>query len=786
VEKQGIEADDIIGTLAKKSEHRGVQTVIVSGDKDLMQLVSRDVIMIDTMKDKTYNVDGVREYLGVGPERVTELLGLAGDASDNIPGVPGVGIKTARKLIDEYGTMERILENAGKVKNARIRKNLEEFADQALLSRDLATIKTDVAMDFDIEAFRVRGPDLKKLREIFAECEFSSLIQALNIEEEATGRQIHLVFNEGELDDLLSKLLTAEELSFDLALSSEEAMKAEIVGIALCISPREAFYIPIGHDYDDVPKQLEKDTVLGALAPVLSDERIKKSSHDIKRSLIVFSREGVSLRGVRSDSMVAAYLLNPSQRSFDLSDIALKHLNRGLPSRKELTGSGAKAVPFAGIGIESAADYSCQRVMSVFRLAPVFDEEIKKGGFENLFSNVEMPLVAVLASMEEKGVLLDRVLLKELSHQFGELMETTEEEIYRLVGERFNVNSPKQLQVILFDKLGLPRGRKTKEGYSTDVEVLTNLARSHEVPARILTYRSFAKLRSTYVDALPLLIHPETGRVHTSYNQTVTATGRLSSSNPNLQNIPIKTMEGKRIRQAFIAPEGYELISADYSQIELRIMAHLSGDEFLINAFQAGEDIHRQTAAGIFAVFPEMVNDEMRRQAKVINFGIMYGMSPFGLSRELGITQKLAKIYIEEYFRKFKGVRRFIDNVLEDAREKGFVATLLNRKRYIPEIKSGNAPVRQFAERMAINTPIQGTAADLIKVAMINVYKKIKEKGFSTEMIMQVHDELVFEAPSEEKEEVMELIRKEMEGVITLSVPLTVDIKAGKNWDEAH
>jgi len=786
LEKQGMEADDIIGTLVKESKKRELQTVIVSGDKDLMQLVSHDVIMIDTMKDRTYDIEGVREYFGVGPEKVTEILGLAGDTSDNIPGVPGVGMKTARKLLDEYGTMEGILENAGKVKNARVRKNLEEFADQALLSRDLATIKTDVDVEYDFDGFRVTEPDPKRLREIFAECEFSSLIQALNIEEEDAGKQFYPVLEEGEFNDLLEKLRTAAELSFELELSSGEPMKAEIVGIALCVQPQEACYIPIGHEHEATPEQLKKDAVLAALAPIFSDEKIKKSGHDIKSAIIVLAREGIDLRGVECDSMVASYVLNPSRRGFELSDIVLEHLNRGLPSKKDLTGSGAKAILFANIALKEATDYSCRRANISFNLAPILTEKIKKGELEGLFHNVEMPLVEVLASMEEKGVLLDSDLLREISQQLGELMKLSEEKIYHLADEKFNINSPKQLQVVLFDKLGLPRGRKTKGGYSTDVDVLTNLARSYELPAEILTYRSFAKLRSTYVDALPMIVNPETGRVHTSYNQTVTATGRLSSSNPNLQNIPIKTTEGRRIRQAFIASEGYELISADYSQIELRIMAHLSGDEFLVRAFETGEDIHRQTAAGIFGIFPEMVNDEMRRQAKVINFGIMYGMSPFGLSRELGITQKLAKTYIDEYFRKFEGVRQFIENVLKKTREEGFVKTLLNRRRYIPEINSGNGAVRQFAERMAMNTPIQGTAADLIKVAMINIWRKIREKGLSTSMIMQVHDELVFEAPADEKDEVMDLVKREMEGVIALSVPLTVDINVGKNWDEAH
>jgi len=413
-------------------------------------------------------------------------------------------------------------------------------------------------------------------------------------------------------------------------------------------------------------------------------------------------------------------------------------------------------------------------------------EEIEKEGFTDLFYDVEIPLIEVLASMEKKGVLLDGKLLDELSQQLGGLLSLSEEKIYHLAGEKFNINSPKQLQVILFDKQGLPRGRKTKSGYSTDVDVLTYLAKSYELPAEILAYRSLAKLKSTYVDALPVLVNPGTGRIHTSYNQTVTATGRLSSSNPNLQNIPIRTTEGKRIRQAFIAPEGSIIVSADYSQIELRILAHLSGDETLIRAFQTGEDIHTRTASDVFGVFPEMVNAEMRRQAKVINFGILYGMSPFGLSRELGINQKLARAYIDEYFHKFHGVREFLDHVLEKAKKDGFVTTLLNRRRYLPDINSKNSTVRQFAERMAINTPIQGTAADLIKVAMLNIWRKLKGKGLSADMIMQVHDELVFEVPMAEKDDVMDLVRGEMENVITLKVPLKVEISSGNNWDEAH
>ena len=786
IEKQGMEADDIIGTLVKTCALDEVETIIASGDKDMMQLVSDDVLLIDTMKGKKYGVDGVRERFGVGPEKVIDILGLAGDTSDNIPGVPGVGEKTALKLINEYDTLENVLENADRVRNAKLGKNLKEFADQARLSRDLATIKTDIDLGLDLEDFRRRDPDTEILKNLFREFEFSSLLQTLKQREEDKEVTYQLILAESELDDLIKRLQGLKEFAFDLILTSDEPMRAEIAGLSICPDPRGAYYIPLLHDYEGVPAQLQPGIVLKEITPFLEDERIKKHGYDIKNSLLALSGKGINLKGISCDCMVASYILNPSKRSSGLDDLARDYLYRELIPLKELTGGGSKAIPFSAVPPDKAMNYSCQRADFISRLSSILCEKIKKEEFTDLFYDVEMPLVEVLASMEKKGVLLDSTLLNELSQQLAELLNLSEEKIYHLAGEKFNINSPKQLQVILFDKQGLPRGRKTKSGYSTDVDVLTYLAQSYELPAEILAYRSLAKLKSTYVDALPVLVNPETGRIHTSYNQTVTATGRLSSSNPNLQNIPIRTTEGKRIRQAFIAPEGSIIVSADYSQIELRILAHLSGDEELVRAFKSGEDIHTRTASNIFGVFPEMVNEEMRRQAKVINFGILYGMSPFGLSRELGVNQKLARAYIDEYFHKFHGVRKFLDCILEKARKDGFVTTLLNRRRYLPEINSKNSTVRQFAERMAINTPIQGTAADLIKVAMLNIWRKLKGKVLSADMIMQVHDELVFEVPVKERDEVMDLVKQEMENVITLKVSLKVKISSGNNWDEAH
>lgn len=784
LEQQGIEADDIIGTVARRHAGEGMEVVIVSGDKDLMQLVSGDIVMVDTMKDKTYDVAAVKERFGVGPEQVVEILGLMGDASDNIPGVPGIGPKGAIRLIEQFGGIEEILAHPEKIHNLKTREAILRNADQARLSRELAQIRTDAEIAFDLEACRRREPDRELLIALFKEFEFSSLLQELKINGEQAAGDYRIIRTPEELEALVVRLGQVRDFSLDLVTSSAEAMRASLVGLAVSPSPGEAFYIPIAHE--DGAQPLPAGEILKALAPFLADQSMPKHGHDLKISLIVLSESGVSLRGLGCDTLVASYLLNPAKHSFELADTALDHIGRRIPAAKEVVGSGAKAVPFAAISAEKAADYACRRADAVMALTAELSGKIVAADQEDLFRDVEMPLIEVLAAMEKKGVLLDLALLKTMSLEIEQLLALSEEKIHRLAGEKFNINSPKQLQVILFEKLGLPRGRKTKDGYSTDVDVLSSLARSHELPAEILAYRGMVKLKSTYIDALPEMVHPRTGRVHTSYNQTVTATGRLSSSNPNLQNIPIRTIEGKRIRQAFIAPPGWEIISADYSQIELRVLAHLSGDETLIAAFAAGEDIHSRTASDIFGVFPEMVNPDMRRQAKVINFGVLYGMSAFGLAKELGITQKLAQAYIDGYFQKYAKVRDYLDGLLAQARREGYVTTLLRRRRYLPEINSPQPAVRQFAERMAINAPIQGTAADLIKVAMVRIFRRLTEKGLSAAMIMQVHDELVFEAPVAEREALMSLVREEMEGVLKLRVPLQVEIAAGKNWDEAH
>jgi len=786
LEQQGIEADDIIGTLARRFAGEGLNVVIVSGDKDMMQLISPDVIMIDTMNDRTYDVNAVRERFGVEPEKVPEILGLMGDASDNIPGVPGIGPKGARRLIEEYGSIEEVIRNVEHLHNVRLRESIRAYADQALLSLDLARIRTHVPLTFDLEEARLREPDREILTRLFRELEFSSLLQEFRVKEDCGEKTYLLLQTPESVAAFLDPLNEGGTLALESVLSQGEPMRAELIGLALGLDSGNAAYIPLGSAGERGTSGLLEKEFLSVLSPFLTDEKITLGCHDLKTILIVLSQKGFVVKSPALDTMVAAYILNPARRAFELSEVVQDHLHRQVEPLRKVFGNGSPAQPPDSLTPERLRDFACQRVDAILELAPILVEKMEGVGLRKLFDSVEMPLVAVLAAMEEKGVLLDVNLLKEMSQELDHLLFLSERKIYALAGENFNISSPKQLQTILFEKLHLPRGKKTKGGYSTDVEVLSNLALNHELPAEILSYRSMAKLKSTYIDALPSLVNPRTGRIHTSYNQTVTATGRLSSSNPNLQNIPVRTLEGKRIRQAFVAPPGWVIVSADYSQIELRVLAHLSEDPVLVNSFISGEDIHSRTAADVFGVFPEMINAEMRRQAKVINFGVLYGMSAFGLARELGLSQKQAKAYIDGYFKKYSAVRNYLDGILEQARERGYVTTLLNRRRYLPEINSGNPAVRQLAERMAINAPIQGTAADLIKMAMLNIAALIKERGMNSAMIMQVHDELVFEVPEEEKDMLMNLVQQEMEQVVNLKVPLKVDIAAGYNWDEAH
>jgi len=785
LEKEGFEADDIIGTIARAEERKGFEIKIISSDKDLFQLVNEHITVIDTMKDKHYDAQGVMEHLGVTPDKVTDFLGLVGDSSDNVPGVPGIGKKTAVKLLEHYGSMAHLLKNCETLSPKRVKENLTAFADQALLSKQLVTLDTAVPLAYDIEGFKTSEPDRDKLKDLFKELEFTKFLQELTPQASALHHEYVLITTEKGCTELLSHIRDAQECALALITASPDPRVAQPVGIACAYTEGQAFYLPLSHTTADGPS-LPLKWVLSQLKPLLEDETIKKFGHNIKHEIIALEQQGIELKGITGDTMIASYLLNPSRHNHSLEDIALESFDHKMTTYKELVGTGKKELSFDQVELDKAKTYACDRAHLTLKSTKLLLAQLSREGFDQLFNHVELPLVNVLASMETHGVKIDTDSLKSISREFETILNTSSENIYQLAGETFNINSPQQLGKILFEKLHLPGAKKTKTGYATDVDVLTKLAQTHPLPAEILAYRSISKLKSTYVDALPHLVNPATGRIHTSYNQTVTATGRLSSSNPNLQNIPIRSSEGRKIRAAFIAEKGCSILSADYSQIELRILAHLSQDQLFVEAFRQNEDIHTRTAAEIFGLMPNLITQQMRREAKVINFGIIYGMSSYGLAKELGISPKAAGAFIDNYFRKYRGVKTYIDSMLEEAKKKKYVTTLMNRRRYVPEITSKNMAARQFAERTAMNAPIQGTASDLIKSAMITINNRIRLDSLKTKMIIQIHDELVFEVPEKELELVRHLVKEEMENVVELTVPLEVEIHWGKTWDEAH
>ncbi len=788
METPGFEADDLIGTLGQKAEKAGFSVVIVTGDKDFVQMVTDKTTIWDPMKDKTIDLQTVKESFGVTPSQIIDVMGLAGDASDNIPGVPGIGPKTALSLIKSFGSMEQIYEQVDQITKKKQQKNLIQYKEQALLSKELVTINTSVPIAFNPEAYKSIEPDHEKLAALFKELEFRQLQQVFSKREGLSKKKYLPILDLDMLALLIERLESAELFAIDTETTSRKPMTAKLVGLSFSVEPNEAFYIPCRHNYLGAPVQLELETVLSLLKPVLENPDIKKVGQNIKYDWMVLRRHEINLAGIIFDTMLASYLINPSKRAHSLSQIALDFLNHQMISYQEVTGKGKKALSFSEVPLEKAVPYACEdadiTLMAYHALLPLLEE----AGLPGLLENVEMPLVPVLMKMEMTGICVDKERLQDLSKLFEHQLEELENRIYSIAGETFNIKSSQQLGHILFEKLELPVQKKTrkKTAYSTDVNVLTVLAQQHELPKLILRHRTLAKLKSTYTDALLTLINPETGRIHTSFNQTVTATGRLSSSDPNLQNIPIRTDEGIEIRRAFVPRKGWHLVSADYSQIELRILSHYSEDAILIKAFVDDEDIHTRTATEVFQVFPSFITSELRRQAKVINFGIVYGMSPYGLSKELGISQKMAKTYISNYFERYKGVKRFIDETIQNARKTKRVSTLLGRIRLLPDINNTNKAVREFAERTAINTPVQGTAADLIKLAMIDVHDALKEKRFNTAMLLSVHDELVFEVPPEELEPLKMLIKEIMEGVWRLKIPLKVNVVSGKNWAEAH
>jgi DNA polymerase-1 len=787
VQKSGYEADDLVGTYARIAREQGFKVVMVTGDKDFIQLITDDCILWDPMKDTVLDRSGVEADMGIAPRQYIDVLGLAGDTSDNIPGVKGVGPKTAVKLVAEFGSIDNLYRNLDQLASRKkLHENLSAGKDKVLLSRDLATIDCHVEVTQTIADFKLGSFDNAKAFALFQELEFKTLAREFAGKQDPAKKDYQMITDAAQLKKLAQRLASAKIFAIDTETTGINPMTADLVGISVSIQANTGFYIPLGHT-DGTP-QIEKPEVLRILGPVLADPDRPKAGQNIKYDMIILARYGMPLKGVVFDSMIASYLLNPTRRGHSLDQIAMDLFGYKMVSYEEVTGKGRDQIGFQEVPVKEALFYAAEDADLTFMACERLSGHLEEQGLSELMAGIEVPLIPVLADMEMTGFRVDKSALARLSRTFATEMDQLEQEIYDLAGETFNINSSQQLGVILFEKLGLASVKKTrkKTGYSTDVEVLTKLADVHPLPEKLLRYRTLGKLKSTYADALGELIHAETGRIHTSFNQTITATGRLSSSNPNLQNIPIRKPEGREIRETFIPADGCTLVSADYSQIELRILAHCAEDEILIQAFRDDEDIHTRTAVEVFQVLPGFVTDELRSQAKAINFGIIYGMSAFRLANELNISRKMAGTYIDNYFSRYAGVKRFIDTTIRQTRETGETATMFGRKRKLPDIRSSNANQRHFAERAAINTPIQGSAADLIKLAMIQMAQALEEHGMKSKMILSVHDEIIFDVPESETSDLMNLARDIMEHVHPLKVPLKVNFGTGENWALAH
>jgi len=790
----GVEADDVIGTLARQGERQGFKVVISTGDKDMAQLVSDNVTLEDTMKNARMDSAGVAEKFGVPPTLIVDYLALMGDSSDNIPGVPKCGPKTAAKWLNEFGSLDALMERAGEV-GGKVGESLRASLETIPLSRQLATIKCDVELDLGPQDLHMGEPDLAKQKELFTRLEFHAWLKQLGEAPAPVPRaaaikekHYHTVLAEADFQAWLEKLQQAKLFAFDTETTSLDYMKAEIVGLSFAVVPGEAAYVPLAHDYPGAPEQLQRDWVLRQLRPLLEDADKPKLGQHLKYDANVLLNHGIALKGIAHDTMLESYVFNSTATRHDMDSLAELYLHEKTVHYEDVAGKGAKQIPFSQVDIETAANYAAEDADITLRLHEYLWPQLQAiPSLEKLYTEIEIPLAPVLSRMERTGVLVDVFMLAGQSGELAGRMKEIEKEAHEAAGQPFNLGSPKQIQAILYDKLNLPVIKKTPTGQpSTDESVLQDLAEMYDLPRLILEHRSMSKLKSTYADRLPEQVNPKSGRVHTSYHQAVAATGRLSSSDPNLQNIPVRTPEGRRIRQAFIAPEGCKLVAADYSQIELRIMAHLSGDQRLLEAFAQGEDIHRATAAEVFNHAPDEVTADQRRAAKAINFGLIYGMSAFGLAKQLGVARDKAQLYIDLYFLRYPGVKAYMDKTREQARQQGYVETLFGRRLYIPDINAKNAQKRQYAERTAINAPMQGTAADIIKKAMIAVDGWIQSAKPSVKMIMQVHDELVFEMAEDAVDSSIPVIRDLMTHAAVLDVPLVVDVGVGANWDKAH
>jgi len=797
---EGVEADDVIGTLAQQAAAAGIDTLISTGDKDMAQLVDGHITLINTMSNTILDREGVVEKFGIAPEQIVDYLALVGDTSDNIPGVPKVGPKTAVKWLTTYGTLNNLVAHAGEIPG-KVGESLRAHLEQLPLARQLATIHCQVRLEVTPTELRPQPADITVLSDLYRHLEFKTWLKQLQDQGGAqqdistdypspppTDTHYETVLDNAALNAWLTRLEKAELFAFDTETTSLDYMQAQIVGVSFAVTPGEAAYVPLAHDYLDAPAQLARDTVLDRLRPLLENSAHAKLGHNLKYDMSVLANHGIRLAGIAHDTMLESYVLNSTASRHDMDSLSRKYLDHATITFEDIAGKGAKQLTFNQIPLEQAGPYAAEDADITLRLHQHFWPQLDQApSLAALYQEIEIPLVSVLSRMERTGVLVDAAMLRQQSGELAATMAEHERRAHELAGQAFNLGSPKQIQEILYGKLGLPVNFKTPTGQpSTGEEALQELADQHPLAALILDYRALSKLKSTYTDRLPEQINPRSGRVHTSYHQAVAATGRLSSSDPNLQNIPIRTPEGRRIRQAFIAPPGYKIIAADYSQIELRIMAHLSGDERLLQAFASNIDIHTATAAEIFGVTPDAVSGEQRRNAKAINFGLIYGMSAFGLARQLGIERNAAQEYIDLYFARYPGAKLFMDRTRQQAREQGYVETIFGRRLYLTDINARQQQRRQYAERAAINAPMQGTAADLIKRAMLRADAWLRDTGVDTKMIMQVHDELVFEVAAVAVEESVAGIERCMKEAATLSVPLMVDIGVGMNWDEAH
>lgn len=790
-----VEADDVIGTLATQAAAVGIATLIATSDKDMAQLVSERIHLLDTMKNRLLDPAGVVATFGVPPERIADYLALKGDSSDNIPGVPGCGDKTAVQWLTQYGDLDTLIAHANAIPR-KAGENLRAALPQLPLLRQLTTLKCDVPLALHPTDLRPTAPDVAALRELYQRFELKSLLAKLGAAElpleSASPPQLRatydLILTPEQLEFWLARLAAAELFAFDTETTGLDVMTAELVGVSFAVAPEQAAYIPLAHRYFDVPAQLDRATVLAQLKPLLEDASRAKVGQNLKFDLNILARYGITLRGIAHDTMLASYVLDSTAGSHGMDALAQKHLGYATIHFEDVAGKGAKQITFDQVTVETAAQYAAEDADITLRLQQTLWPQVQANPqFVQLYQELELPLIPVLARMERTGVKIDSNLLAQQSAELAQRLAALELNAYETAGRRFNLNSPKQIGAILFTELELPVVRKTPKGEpSTSEDVLEQLAEQHALPRLLLEHRSLSKLKSTYTDALPKLVNPTTGRLHTSYHQAVTATGRLSSSDPNLQNIPIRSEDGRRIRQAFIAAPGHQLVSADYSQIELRIMAHLSGDERLLAAFASGLDVHRATAAEILQVPLDAVTTEQRRAAKAINFGLMYGMSAFGLAQQLDCGKREAASYMERYFERYVGVKEFMERIRQQARANGYVETLFGRRLHLIEINHSNQARRAAAERTAINAPMQGTAADMIKRAMLAVNEWIETEQPPVKMLLQVHDELVFEIANDAVAMASERIRIAMESAAELAVPLIVDIGCGDNWDAAH